>query len=111
MQSRCQTAYRPPSAGLWEGPRLVKPTDGTGRAAVHRSWPLLMAAQMWDRQTDRRSALFTHGPPVCCVLVYLFSVDVLFSDCLPWQPLFCMVIFFLFYIFKHLAFVGPPEVP
>lgn len=52
VQSRCQIACRLPSAGLWEGPRLVKPTDGTGRAAVHRSPALLMAAQMWDKQIE-----------------------------------------------------------
>lgn len=54
MMASCavQMSARPPGAGLWEGPSLVKPTDGTGTAAVHRSWAPLSAAQMWDRQTE-----------------------------------------------------------
>lgn len=56
-------------------------------------------------QTNRQSAVFKHGPPVYFVLVYLLSVYVLFSVCLPWQPLFCMVI--IFFIFKHLADAAP----
>ncbi|KAI4830907.1 hypothetical protein KUCAC02_002508, partial [Chaenocephalus aceratus] len=44
--SRCQTVRRPPSEGLWDRPSPVKPTDSTGRTAVHRSSALPLAAQI-----------------------------------------------------------------
>lgn len=81
VPSRCQTVCRPPSAGLWEGPSLVKPTDSAGRAAVHRSSVLLLAAQLWHKQilhcVYTGSLCMWHA----CLLTFLWACCFLIVSC------------------------------
>lgn len=86
VQSRCQTVCRPPSTGLWDRPSLVKPSDSTGRAAVHWFSVLLLTAQMRDKQIP----LFIYTWSTCvyhsCLLA--FCVRVVFW----WSPMTAIVL-------------------
>lgn len=96
---------RPPSVGLWDRPSLVKPTDSTGRTAVHRSSALPLTAQMWDKQIP----LFVYTWSLCmyCACLLAFCVRVVFR----WSPMTAIVLHgHRFLKFWRLAADGPPEV-
>lgn len=70
-----------PSTGLWDSPRLVKPTDSTRRTAVHRSSALPLTAQMWDKQIPL--FVYTWSLYMCCACLLAFCVRVVFW----WSPM------------------------
>lgn len=76
QMSDCVQASQLQASGT--GPSLVKPTDSTGRTAVHRCSAPTLTAQMWDKQIP----LFVYTWSLCtyraCLLA--FCVRVVFSQ-------------------------------